>query len=447
MRALTLLTSGFMTHVVFGVLNSILVIRALGESGIGIFVLIRPTLAFLTTLTQLGKHKIRPALIVATLLLLLARPLSYLFHEPEAHLPLLFLAPLIVVTSMSQKFRAYLLYLNNTTPAAITSLLTQAVKITSSLFLIQHFAPRGASWVISGLLLAYLIAELFSLVCTAITYIGDKKQDAVPMAIQYLKSPESGKSPAPVEVIVSLTEFLEPIIVMQLFFGLGLPSVISRSLYGAVTGFTMPILMMPLFLTQSLSPLAKKAPQPKVLTEFMKLIFLVCGLYTLIVLLYPTELMSLYFRTSTGSQYLRLLAPFMLLYFFQQIFLAFLSARGESQRALLPILVSSLIRILIMVLLLPHMRFNIYGLIYATSAYLLISTLWLFFRLQPLLNYPVKAHMLLNPLLIFGTTLLFGLLVRSNFPTLNFESMSTLLQITLISTLYLSLCKLTRLWP
>lgn len=445
-RALTLLTSSFITHIVLGVLNSILVIRALGESGIGIFVLIRPTLAFLTTLTRLGKHKIRPGLIVAGLLLLTARPLShYLLHEPEAHLPLLFLAPLMVVTTLSQKFQAYLLYLDNTTPAAITTVLTQIVKIATSLFFIHHFQQKGASWVISGLLLAYFTAELFFLVCTAITYVFHKKKDAVPMALQYLKNPNTVRTPAPVEVITGLTEFLEPIIVMQLFFRLGLPTIVSRSLYGAVTGFTMPILLMPLFLTQSLTPLAGMAPTPKTLLKFMKLTFLVSGLYTLIVLLYPTQIMSLYFRTATGAQYLRPLAPFILLYFFQQIFLSFLRATGHSQKAVRPILIASLLRIAIMLLLLPHMRFNILGLIYATAAYHLISTLWLLHKLNPLLGHPLGLHHLLNPLLIFATTLLFGHLLKYN-PPLNSEPLTTLLQLSLTSTLYLLLCKLTKIW-
>lgn len=457
MRALTLVTSGFIAHIVFGIVNSILVIRALGESGIGIFVLIRPTLAFFTTLTSLGNHKIRPAMTVAILLLLLAHPIShYVLHEPGTYLPLLFIAPLIIATSLSQKFEAYLIYLDNTTPAAMTSILHQAVKITASLYFIYRFEPLGAAWVIAGLMLAYLFAELFSLLCTAVTYVAEKKREALSLALHYLKRPEKPlkNREAPIQVIAAATEFLEPIIVMQLFFGLGLPSDISRSLYGSLSGFTMPILMMPLFLSHALSKIAKSSirrSSPATingrLKEFMKIVFLVSGLYTLIILLYPTEIMNLYFQTSTGSQYLRLLAPFMLLYFFQQIFLAFLSALDESRQAVFPILISSFVRIALMLVLVPHLRFNIFGLIYATSAYLLISTLWIFLKLIRLIRFQINPFMIINPLLVFSITWLFGAFSKNHWLPFRFESFNMLFQISLLGILYCGLCKLTRLWP
>ncbi|MCL1949626.1 MAG: polysaccharide biosynthesis C-terminal domain-containing protein [Turicibacter sp.] len=453
MRALTLLTSGFIAHILFGVMNSILVIRALGESGIGVYVLIRPTLAFATTLTGLGRHKIRPALIVAGFLILLANPLShFVLHEPGTYLPILFIAPLVVLTSLSQKFEGYLLNLDNTTPAAITSLIYQCIRLIGSLYFINRFRHLGAAWVISGLMLAYLLAEATSLLCTGIIFVKQKGAGALPLAIRYLKRPSQAASPeAPVMVIMSATEFLEPIIVMQLFFGLGLPSEISRSLYGAVTGFTMPILLMPLFIAQGLSKATVGALKKEgyaningLLGECLRLVFSSCGLYLLVVILFPTEVMNLYFQTATGAQYLRILAPFMILYFFKQIFLAFLNALGQSQLAVLPVFLASLLRIALMFLLLPHLRFNIFGLIYATAAYLLVSTTWIFWRLKKLTRLKISPLGILQPLLVFSLSLVAGLMLKRSWNPFDIERLNLGMHILLIGLLYFGINHITK---
>ena len=421
MRALTLMLSGFIGHIVFGVINSILVIRALGESGIGVYVLIRPALAFLTTLTGLGNHKIRPALVISILLLLVARPFSiYLLHEPGAYLPLVFIAPLIIITSFSQKLEAFSQHLDNTIPAALTTLLSQAVKIIASLYFINRFADYGPSWVIGGLILAFWIAEAVFVSGTALLFGLYKKRMAVPFFSRSLNCEKKGAScDAPINVMVAITELLEPIIVMQLFFGIGLPSEISRFLYGALSGFTMPILLMPIFFTQALSKLAKVMIAGKEINEirrlfgiFMTSVFCVCGFYTLIILLYPTEITSLYFNTSTGSQYITHLAPFILLFFFQQVMVSFLSAMGESRQAILPILAASIVRMLLLFLLLPNLHINIFGLVHAISAYHVIATVWILRKTCSLLK--IKKLRIFPFFLIFLITALTGLIVRGH---------------------------------
>ena len=53
--------------------------------------------------------------------------------------------------------------------------------------------------------------------------------------------------------IGSFSHFLEPIIVVQCLFKIGYSSEISAKLYGAVSGFALPLVLMPSFITNAIT--------------------------------------------------------------------------------------------------------------------------------------------------------------------------------------------------
>ena len=433
---LTLLAAGFLTQVILPIINQIAVIRALGEEGIGLYVLILPTLSLLTTLAGmaipslsryflLSKKKAGPAILfslpvsaVLTLLLLWGAPAlaGTLLKDSRAALPLLFLGPLVACTSIFALLRTYFQSLGNMTPPAAANLAGQGFRIYFSIRFIGIFRPFGPAAIVSGVMGAFIIGELIS-----IAILGACYHFQTPGQLPPRPQPLEGRrrigsvlrrlaAGSFTQLIQSFTEFLEPILIMHLLFRIGYPGELSRKLFGAVSGFTFPILLLPAFISRSLMQnLAtaigeayrkKNFPYLSRCLDFVsKWFFLTYGFFAIVVMVYATEIMSLFFNTSTGAQYLPLLAPFFFLSFYQSALGPFLQAVDESPSLVKTTFIASLVKLSLLIYLTPQPRFSIFGFIIATMAYHSLLTCWQFKILKEKIGYRPHPHKVFNGLL------------------------------------------------
>src|SRR5690606_33265396 len=126
----------------------------------------------------------------------------------------------------------------------------------------------------------------------------------------------------------NLTWFLEPIVVSHSLALAGIGAGTATKLYGSLTGFALPLLMLPSFITQSLStslvPAISEAHSKKnlALIEFrlqqaLKFVFLTGGLAVVLLYVLAEPLMIVMYGSENGAGFIKMMAPFFLFYYFQ----------------------------------------------------------------------------------------------------------------------------------
>ena len=488
---LILIATGFITQILLNLINQIVVIRLLGEIGIGIYVLILPTLTLLTTLSNIGfsnaiptllsrknAHKKRilsvvfiltmlTNLVISVFLFIFAKPFSVLvLRDERTYYPLISIIPLLFFLSISSIFRAYFQSKQNQTPAALSMVIGQLVRVIASFNLVSYLIPKGPIQGVLGVILGVIIGEIASIVVLLIIFIksishtysvsdfrtSDLKTQNFKEVI-FVSLPTSGT-----KLIIAISQFLEPIIVLQSLFTIGYTSELSGMLYSAISGFTLPILLMPSFITQALT----QAVMPTIgnayatknmqkihqqLTTIFKLSFFANGLFTVLIMLFPSEIMNFFFNTSTGSEHLLFMAPFFLFYFFQTILTATLHSINCTKETMVSTLISSLLKLVVMFVLLPIPRINIQGLLIAIIVHILILTVWQYSQLIRKINYPFKFYSFINACLIIGITFKIGNYLASTFTFSSSATMNMIITMGLTAFCYMFLIFSCGLFP
>ncbi len=199
----------------------------------------------------------------------------------------------------------------------------------------------------------------------------------------------------------SLTYFLEPIILMQMLLKSGLSSDEITLNYGILSGYVMPLLLLPGFFSLALSnyllPNMAKAIGNHNIKKARNIFFKITGsclligtLISLVYFIFPREIMSLIYHTEVGSDLVRVLAfPFVIYYIETPISNA-LHAFNLSKKAFKATLFSSILRITILILFTTH--FEVFTIAIATLASCYLDVLLNFIDvLRAFKRYDVKT--------------------------------------------------------
>lgn len=404
-----LLVAGLITRVL-GFINRIVIARFIGEEGVGLYMMAFPTLILVVTITQLGlpvaiskniaeaeargdyakTKKILVVSLATTLalsilftpaLLFLAPYLAEtLFTDPRTKLPLLAIAPIVPVIAVSSVLRGYFQGRQNMMPSAISQVIEQVARITLIAILTKTFLPYGIEYAAAGAMIASVIGELVSLLYLMTAFKLKKKFKLRHHFFHYVHSgkstfyelmsialPSTGS-----RMIGSISWFFEPIVVAHSLALAGVAAVAATKQYGALTGFAMPLLMLPSFITYSLStslvPAISEANSKKkaivierLLQQSLRFSLLTGGLAVVLLYVLAEPLMTLMYGTANGAQFIKLMAPFFLFYYFQGPLQAVLQALDLAKAAMINSLIGNLAKIAVIFLLASQPAFGIKG--------------------------------------------------------------------------------------
>jgi stage V sporulation protein B len=404
-----LLIAGLVTRVL-GFINRIVIARFIGEEGVGLYMMAFPTLILVVTITQLGlpvaisKHiaeaeargdfaKTKKILVVSlattiTLSILFTPALIFLapylsqtlFTDPRTHLPLLAIAPIVPIVAVSSVLRGYFQGRQNMKPSAISQVIEQIVRITLIAVLTRTFLPYGIEYAAAAAMVASVIGELVSLLYLMTTFKLRKKFRLRRNFFQYVHSgkstfnelmsialPTTGS-----RMIGSVSWFFEPIVVAHSLSIAGVAAVAATKQYGTLTGFAMPLLLLPSFITYSLStslvPAISEANSKKnmkviehLLQQSLRFSLLTGGLAVVVLYVLAEPLMTLMYGTSNGSQFIKLMAPFFLFYYFQGPLQAALQALDLARAAMINSLIGNIAKTAVIFLLASQPAFGING--------------------------------------------------------------------------------------
>lgn len=404
-----LLIAGLITRLL-GFINRIVIARSIGEEGVGLHMMAFPTFILVVTITQLGLPiaisknvaeaearkdyaEIKRILVVSLVitislsiiftpaLILLAPFLSEtLFTDQRIYYPLIAIAPVVPIIAVSSVLRGYFQGRQNMRPAANSQILEQVVRITLIAFLTKAFLPYGIEYAAAAVMISSVIGELVALLYLITTF---KLKKRFKLRKNFFQSVHSGKKTfhnlmdialptTGSRMIGSIAWFFEPIVVSHSLAIAGVAAVAATKQYGSLTGYAMPLLMLPSFITYSLAtslvPAISEANSQNDhklieyrLQQSLRFAFITGGLSVIVLYVLADPLMQLMYGSTKGSDFIRLMAPFFLFYYYQGPLQAVLQALNLARAAMINSLIGAIVKIAVIYLLASQPSFGING--------------------------------------------------------------------------------------
>lgn len=389
---LILILAGFITRVL-GFINRIVVARFIGEEGVGLYMMAVPTLVLVITITQLGLpvaisklvaeaeaqgdyRKIKKILVVSlsvtgalsiifTPAMILLAPFlaDHVFTDDRTYWPLLAIAPVVPIVAISSVIRGYFQGKQNMRPAAASQVLEQIVRISLVALFTSAFLPYGIEFAAAGAMISAVIGELISLLYLATMFKVKKK---IKIRRKFFKSVMNGKETfnqlmsialptTGSRFIGSISWFFEPIVVANSLAIAGVATSLATKQYGGLTGYALPLLMLPSFITYSLSTslvpaISEAMAQKKLklvehrLQQALRLSIVSGGLACVVLYVFAEPLMIVMYGGSQSAIFVQVMAPFFIFHYFQGPLQAVLQALDLAKAAMINSLIGATVK-------------------------------------------------------------------------------------------------------
>lgn len=407
-----LLIGGFITKLL-GMIIRIVMARSLGPTGMGLYMLILPTFTLLMALAQLGLpvaisklvaedksnnknlvFSILPVTLLFNLVLLLimffsARFLSVsLLHEERCYYSFICIGLVLPFISVSSILRGYFFGKEKMFPHVLSNVVEDLVRLIIIVIGIPIFLSKGIEYATAFIVLANIGSELTSIIILFFFLPKNfhlSKKDFVPQKkniknILRISLPTTGS-----RLIGSIGYFFEPIILTFVLLKTGYTNQYVVGEYGIISGYVMPLLMMPSFFTmaisQALIPIVSYHHSHNNLSYARKKVrqaiffSLLIGIPVTILFLWIPELpLRIIYKQTHGALYTRILAPVCLLYYIQAPLTGTLQAMGKAKVAMHGTLGGMILRILCLFVF-SSFKIGLWGLIIATAVNIIYVTI------------------------------------------------------------------------
>ena len=416
-----LLIGGLLTKLL-GMFIKIMMSRLIGTEGLGLYMMVLPTFSLFIGIGQFGlptalsklvaekrKNNIKlffsilpislfiNLLLIITILVIAPVLANNLLHDPRCYLPILAIAVVIPFTSLSSICRSYFFGKEKMVPHVVSNLLEDLVRLTLMIIGIPFFLPKGLEYAVCYIILSNVISEGVSILVLFLFLpkkIQLKKEDLIPKKDYMKESLSIGIPNTTGRLLGSIGYFLEPILLTTTLLSLGYSSKFITTEYGILSGYVMPLLLLPSFFTMAIS----QALLPVVSREYTRgnytfvtrkikqaiLYSLAIGIpVTIFFIIFPEFPLKLIYHTKEGISYMRFLAPVCLFQYIQSPLSSCLDAMGKSRDAMIGTTIGVIIRSIFLVLL-SLLNIGLWGLIIAISLNVLAVT---FYSLKKVRSY------------------------------------------------------------
>ncbi|GAE35096.1 stage V sporulation protein B [Halalkalibacter akibai] len=468
--ALILIIAGLITRFL-GFVNRIVVARIMGAEGVGLYMMAVPTLLLVITLTQLGlpvaisklvaeaeatndRPRIKKILVVSltvtsilsvifTIAMIAFAPFvsNYLLTDKRAYYPLIAIAPIVPIVALSSVMRGYFQGRQNMKPTAYSQVIEQVVRITLVAIMTTAFLPMGVEYAAAGAMISVVIGEFASLLYMILMF---KRKKRFRLRRDFFSYAKEGKQtfrdlmaislPATgSRLIGSISLFFEPIVVAQSLALAGVATVIATSQYGELAGFVIPVLLLPTFITYSLSvslvPAISEASAKKHyktihhrLNQALRLALLSGGISAVILYVFAESIMDLMYDAPTVATYLKLMAPFSIFLYFQGPLQATLQALDLAKAAMMNSLFGAIVKIAAIFVLASRPELGIMGAALAIVISFVLVTLLHFASVAKTISFTIDTKMILKSILLIAASTWIGF-VFSNYAFSSFTQL------------------------
>lgn len=398
---LILILSGFLTKIL-GFIIKVIYTRIIGEYGISLYSIAVPTYSLLLTIATLAipisisklvsenkGRSIRILTSAAFLIISINLVLVFvifltkdflavnLLKEPKASPIIMAFALTLPFVSISSVLKGYFAGKQNMVPHATSNIIEQIVRLIIILVVLPILKRKSDMLAILGLILLTIISEISSII--VFLFFLPKK---INFNTKILPSKKITKDILDISIptvsgriIGNIGYFFEPIILTNLLLFSGYNNSYILSEYGAYNAYSLALLTMPSFfigaIATSLLPEISKFNGNNNLKMVKRrihqsIIFsLIIGIFfSLLIFIFRDKLLFSLYNTTKGSDYIKVLAPFFVLFYLEGVLISSLQALGYAKVTMNITLYGVIIKLFIMAILsLCHI--GIYSLVIA----------------------------------------------------------------------------------
>lgn len=488
-----LLIAGLITRIL-GFFNRIVVARIMGEEGVGLYMMALPTLFLVMTLTQLGlpiaiskliaeavaqnRHdRIKKILavsmsitgilsIIFTSAMIFLSPFiaKNLLTDDRTLYPLIAIAPVVPIIAISSVLRGYFQGVQNMKPSSYSQVIEQVVRIVLVAVCTKTFLPYGIEYAASGAIISAVFGELASLVYMLYIFKKEKSAQFVSGFRTNLKDgkrtlqdllqialPTTGS-----RLIGSISMFLDPIVVSQSLAIAGVSTAIATRQYGLLSGYALPLLLLPAFITFALSTslvpaiseaMAKKDKKTveRRLQQALRYSMIAGGWSVVILYVFASPILTLMYKSDQATPFILLLAPCFIFYYFQGPLQAVLQALNLANSAMINSFVGSVVKIAFIILLATNPKFGINGVALAMNISIVTITVLHYFTVLKAINFSIYLKDYLYCIVILFICIYAGSFIKEYVTFSTSLLIQTLTSISVVTLLYFFLTLLFNL--
>ena len=407
-----LIIGGFISKIL-GMVIKIVLTRSIGEDGISLYMLVLPTFNLFITLCTLGlspaiskiiseqKRKSKRVIlsliplviiynIVLIIILLLISPIlsKYLLQNNDTYYPIISIGLTLPFICISSIIKGYYFGKEKMFPLTLSNIIEQLVRLLLTYLYIPKLLNFGLIKAICGVVLINVISEFTSIIILLLflpkeenIIKEDYKIDKVILKdVLNISIPSTGS-----RFIGSLVYFFEPIILTFCLTRCGYSNSYITKEYGIINGYVYPLLLMPSFFTMAISnailPVISNSYVNKRISYAKKKLkqaisfSLLIGIpFTLLFMFIPNVFLKFIYNTTSGVNYIRVIAPFFLLHYIQAPLTSCMQAINRAKEAMYGTLIGSIIKTVILVIL-SFTKIGLWGFIISSIINIIFVTI------------------------------------------------------------------------
>lgn len=381
-----LLIGGMITKIL-GFIIRIIYTRMVDAEAIGLYSLVMPTYSLLLTIATfslpiviskiISENKAKSVkvlanagiiaiflniMVILTIYLTKDFIASNLLNEERCASLILAMAFTFPFVSISSILKGYFFGKQNMIPNTISNIIEQFIRILLIYMFIPNLVKKGVVYSVAGLILISIGTELASIM-TFFFFLPKhtviRKND---LKLDFRTSKEIlGQSIPTVSsrLIGNIGFFLEPIVLTNIMLLAGYSMNFILTEYGVYNAYTIAILTMPSFFIQAISssllPEISKFYYKKNmimvkrrLKQALIISFLVGLIFSTLIFVFRDFLLFTLYGTLNGSDYIKLLAPFFVLFYLEGPLQSVLQALGNAKSCMFITLIAVVVKLLTM---------------------------------------------------------------------------------------------------
>ncbi len=363
----------------------IITTRTIGIEGMGLYMLVMPTFNLFITIATLSlpvaisklvaedtknnKRLIFNTTVVAMsfnvfiiLLIFLLAPFiaSVLLKNSDLYFPIIACGLTLPFITLSSIARGYFFGKERMVPHVTSNVLEQIVRIIFIIIFTPLFLEKGLTYAVTALIAFNIVSEITSIL-VLFFFLPRKlkiKKEDLSVDKDNIKDVFRISIPTTLGRLVSAVgNFLEPIILTFVFLALGYSTTYMTNEYGIMSGYVLPMVSMPSFLTGAISnallPVISKAYHYKRTNEVKRKIkqaiffSLLIGVpATIIFVLFPEVCLNIIFKDASGAFYLKIAAPIFLISYVCGPMMSALQAMDKAKEVMIISIISIIIKCL-----------------------------------------------------------------------------------------------------
>lgn len=429
LKSTIILTIGGLITKILGMIIKIVTNRLIGTEGLGVYMLIVPTFMLLISIAQLGfpiaisklvaeeksnnknlVFSIIPISLIINLIIIifLFFTSNYiannLLHDKRTLYAIRSIGLVLPFISISSIIRGYFFGKQRMIPHIISNITEDIIRLITIIIGIPIALKSGIESAVNFIILSNIVSELTSIFVLFFFLPKNfklNKKDIKPNKkniknILNISIPTTGS-----RLIGNIGYFLEPVILTFFLLKNGYPNTYIVNEYGILTGYVMPILLLPSFFTlaisQALIPIVSKAYSDRNITYAkskikQSIIFsMIIGIPTTIILFLVPEIpLKLIYNTTKGSLYMKFIAPICLLYYFQTPLSSSLQAMGKANDSLKGTIIGVTSKLIVLAIG-SNLGIGLWGLVFATCINIIVVTIYDYMRVKKHLKKSYEA--------------------------------------------------------